>query len=76
MSAVTKFQRVEFEGRSYDVTWYENGSARVSLLTRRGPRTLNGYGRAYRPEKIAAVVAAAAADNDSALDDARDAPVC
>lgn len=57
----TKFQRVELDGKSYDLTWYGD-KARVSVLTKKGPRTLNGRGRAYRPELIARVISAAQQD--------------
>ena len=59
MNNVIKYQRIEYEGRTYDLTWYDDNRARVAVLTKKGPRTLNGRGRAYRPEKMAAVIEAA-----------------
>jgi len=56
---VTKYQRVEMDGKSYDLIWYDNNTARVSVLTKKGPRTLNGYGRANRGNEAAKVIAKA-----------------
>ena len=55
---ITRYQRVELNGRTYSVVWCGD-RARVELLTKRGSRTLNGYGRAYRPALIAQVIAKA-----------------
>ena len=55
MLQVTGYQRVEFEGKTFELTWYGD-KARVSVLTKKGPRTLNGRGKAYRPEMINKVV--------------------
>lgn len=55
---VTAYQRVEFDGKTYNIVWYGE-KARVSVLTKKGPRTLNGYGRAGRHTKAAQVVAEA-----------------
>jgi hypothetical protein len=55
---VTAYQRVEFDGKTYDLVWYGE-KARVSVLTKKGPRTLNGHGRAGQTTKAAQVIAEA-----------------
>lgn len=56
MGSFIKFQRVELEGKTYDVKWHGE-LARVSVLTKRGPRTLSG--RRNHSQLIAHVLAAA-----------------
>lgn len=58
MAEVTKRQRIEFEGKTYDLVWYGE-KARVLVLTKNGFRSLNGFGRANRAGIAAKVIAAA-----------------
>ena len=50
------------DGKTYDLTFYANGYVGVHVQTRRGLRTLNGHGRAYRGDLIAKVVRQARAE--------------
>lgn len=56
-------QRVTYEGRTFEVHLYAAGSGqirgRVSQLTKKGPRTLYGRGRAYRAGTADAVTSIA-----------------
>jgi hypothetical protein len=59
MTHVTTY--VEVNGKSYRVSFSDAG-ALAYVRTKTGSyRTLNGYGRAYRPAEAAAAVAAAKA---------------
>lgn len=53
---VTSYHRVEMNGRTYEVKWY-NEHATVMVETKSGPRTMNGRGRANRAAEAAAVIA-------------------
>jgi hypothetical protein len=58
MTTVTSYQRFEFEGKTYDISWYGD-RATVRVHTKKGPRTLNGRGKANRWELASRVIAAA-----------------
>lgn len=55
---ITGYQRVEMNGKTYNLVWYGD-KARVSVLTKRGIRTLNGRGKANRENEAAQVIAKA-----------------
>ena len=53
-------QRIELDCREYEVVWLDGDrQPLVRQVTVRGTRTLHGYGRAWRPELAALVIAAA-----------------
>lgn len=52
---VTKYQRVEMNGKVYNLVWYGD-KARVSVNTKKGLRTLNGRGRANRANEAEEVI--------------------
>lgn len=56
-------QIVELDGKKYEVVWSDGRAVRAYVLTKKGPRTLNGHGRAYRPELINKVLAVAEAQS-------------
>lgn len=58
MLEVTKYQRVEMNDKTYNLVWYGD-KARVSVETKKGPRTLNGRGKANHISIAAQVIAKA-----------------
>lgn len=55
---VTGYQRVELDGKTYHLTWYGD-KALVYVSTKKGRRTLQGYGRANRAAEADRVIAEA-----------------
>lgn len=61
-----KTVRIELDGRRYAVRFHENGAAIAYQIVKTAKggetlKTLNGHGRAFRPETIGRVIAAAKA---------------